>query len=325
MSLSYNFFQNKQKPNVLFYRDYLRFQGGHLKVWHYFNHLNQSGLYKPLISFSHRSIQDSTNPWFGIDSLNFWSPVDIDILFLAGLDWEVALTSTDFLKNQSNLPVINLIQGLSHADPNDIKYNFLSERAIRICVSRQVAQAIEDTGCVNGPVFTIPNGIDLNNFPQQLSVYEKEIDVLIVAIKKPELGLHLQKKLGLPVKKTKVITDLLPRAIFLDLLNKSKTCVCLPHFAEGFYLPALEAMALGAIVVCPDCIGNRSFCLDKYNCFAPTYNQDSILAALKQALSLSIEERENILLNASATVRHHDLQGERKQFIDIMNNIKNLW
>ena len=32
----------------------------------------------------------------------------------------------------------------------------------------------------------------------------------------------------------------------------------LPNQREGVYIPGLEGMALGTLVVCPDCVGNRS-------------------------------------------------------------------
>lgn len=320
-----NIVATNHKTNVLFYRDYIRFQGGHLKVWHYFNHLKNSNSYNPLICFSQRSIQDKTNPWCEVDKLSAWSPIGIDTLFLAGLDWQIALKNDDFNKNKIKLPIINLIQGLSHAEPDDVKYQFLSERAIRICVSNQVSEAIQATGRVNGPIFTIPNGVDLKVSDVPLSIDEKNIDILIVAIKNPELGLAFEQRLTASSQNIKLITEPLHRPIFLDLLKSSKICLCLPMMAEGFYLPALEAMALEAIVICPDCIGNRSFCIDKYNSFMPSYDQDSLWSALQTALLLSKEEQKVMLENAINTARAHELQHEFRQFLDIMHNIKNLW
>ena len=52
---------------------------------------------------------------------------------------------------------------------------------------------------------------------------------------------------------------------------------------EGFYLPALEAMALGSLVICPDCIGNRSFCLPGRNCFRPNYDLNSVIDSVQSA------------------------------------------
>jgi GT2 family glycosyltransferase len=53
---------------------------------------------------------------------------------------------------------------------------------------------------------------------------------------------------------------------------------------EGFCLPALEAMATGAAVVCTDAHGNRDFCRDGVNCLMPTAEPMAVAAALRRAL-----------------------------------------
>ncbi|HTZ64153.1 MAG TPA: glycosyltransferase [Solirubrobacteraceae bacterium] len=53
---------------------------------------------------------------------------------------------------------------------------------------------------------------------------------------------------------------------------------------EGFCLPALEAMATGAAVVCTDAHGNRDFCADGQNCLMPDPDRDSVSAALARVL-----------------------------------------
>lgn len=317
--------KNQLKPTVLFHRDYLRFQGGHLKVFHYFQHLQNSDAYLPKIYFTEQSIQDQDNPWSGLDSLATWQPTETNILFLAGLDWQVVLAHPEFLQQRTKIPVINLIQGLSHAEPEDSKYAFLSEPAIRICVSEQVSEAIQATGQVNGPVFTIPNGIDLASLPKPLSINEKDLDLLIVANKKPVLGLALEQTLTGSYNKIHTIHQLTPRFEFLQLLNRAKTVVCLPHLAEGFYLPALEAMALGALVICPDCRGNRSFCIDQQTCLRPEYETSAILAAIQQAKSFNEQHRRALLTRAKQQVAQHSLEQEAKQFLAIMRDIPQLW
>lgn len=317
--------QAKSKQAVLFHRDYLRFQGGHLKVWHYFNHLQASHEYSPQIYFTPESIQDLSNPWNNTPKQLSWSPATADILFLAGLDWQAVLNNPAYLQKRKTLPVINLIQGLSHAEPSDVKYKFLSERAIRICVSQQVAEAIQATEQVNGSVFTIPNGIDLDSLPQPLDHSKKDIDLLIVAIKKPQLGLELEHQLKNKQAAIKTISHLIPRTEFLSLLNRAKLVLCLPHAAEGFYLPALEAMALGAIVICPDCIGNRSFCLDQHTCLLPNYETMNILQAVDKANALTEQQRQMIIKNAKQQIQMHSLEQEAQQFLAIMRDLPSLW
>jgi GT2 family glycosyltransferase len=53
---------------------------------------------------------------------------------------------------------------------------------------------------------------------------------------------------------------------------------------EGFCLPALEAMACGAAVVCTDAHGNRDFCVDGENCLMPEATPAAVSAAIDRLL-----------------------------------------
>lgn len=315
-----NFFIKKKK--VLFYRDYLQFQGGHLKVWDYFNHINTVPNYKASIAFSLRSVMDISNPWYKNKQLALaWEPHKADILFLAGLDWDVLLASNKFKKKKCLIPVINLIQGLSHADANDHKYQFLNEPAVRICVSPEVKQALEDTGTVNGPIFTIPNGVDLQ-YLSTLADIVKSNEFLIVGIKNPKLGYLVKQALDKYSNSVVLIDQRVLRQDFIKLLAKTKIVICLPLAREGFYLPALEAMALGCLVVCPDCIGNRSFCKDHETCLVPEYTIEAIVQSAIELQLVAADFKQSLLKNAKLKVLEHDLMKEREQFINILKNIE---
>jgi GT2 family glycosyltransferase len=54
---------------------------------------------------------------------------------------------------------------------------------------------------------------------------------------------------------------------------------------EGFCLPALEAMAAGAAVVCTDAHGNRDFCVDGENCLMPASRTGEVRAAMEKLLA----------------------------------------
>ena len=83
---------------------------------------------------------------------------------------------------------------------------------------------------------------------------------------------------------------------------------------EGFYLPALQAMALGSIVICRDCIGNRSFCLPGHNCICPKYNTEALLSAFESALELTSTPDSQMLANTKQTVAKYSLFKERQAF-----------
>jgi GT2 family glycosyltransferase/glycosyltransferase involved in cell wall biosynthesis len=53
---------------------------------------------------------------------------------------------------------------------------------------------------------------------------------------------------------------------------------------EGFCLPALEAMATGAAVVCTDAHGNRDYCTDGENCLVPEPTVEAVRDAIARLL-----------------------------------------
>jgi hypothetical protein len=305
------------KKIVLFHRDFRAFTGGHLKVWDYFNHVAASPDHEPRVALSPESKLDSTNPWFGpTSSIAKWEPEKADLLFLGGTDWR-ALPDAD--RTKPSKPIINLIQHPRHAEPGSELRGFLKHRAVRICVSSEVGEAINATGEVNGPVFVIPNGIDLQALPHPPTT--RKIDIFISGFKAPELAKEVDAALNGKVPHTLCLTDRLPRSEYLAHLSSAKIAVVLPRPREGFFLPALEAMACGAIVVCPDCVGNRSFCENGVNCFRPDYDRDVIVTATIAASRLTENERAAMLEHARATARQHSLETERASFLKILAQI----
>ena len=308
---------------VLFYRDFQVFSGGHLKVWDYYQHLVLSGVFRPKIFFSEQTAWTPDNPWFGLsgETEEFWIPEQADILFLAGLDWLMI----ERRALPSSTPIINLIQGVCHADPNDRRYQFLSQRAIRICVSEQVAMCLRATKRVNGPIYTIPNGLDLGRMPLARPHPQRDISVLIAGLKNRPLAEYLAVSLAQRGIRAELLLGAMPREAFLDRLSRANIVVLLPHEQEGFFLPALEAMALEALVVCPDCVGNRSFCLNGVNSFRPCYDPERILHATLRAAELSDREADDYRRAGLQTAAEHDLMRERGMFLEIMENVEQIW
>jgi hypothetical protein len=248
-----------------------------------------------------------------------WRPEQADALFLAGLDWQAV---PEPLRQAPPRPIINLIQGIRHASPGDLRHPFLKYRAIRICVSREIAEALR--GQANGPVLLNPNGLDLGPLPPQAG--RRGIDLLVVGYKEPELARKLKTALAGTVANLQVLTQALPQAVFRERLAQAELTLFLPYQAgEGFYLPALEGMALGTSVICPDCIGNRSFCLPGYNAWRPEYTWEALLAAVHEALHCPPELRARLRYNARQTVRAHGLEKERAVFLNILDNLEQIW
>ena len=117
----------------------------------------------------------------------------------------------------------------------------------------------------------------------------------------------------------------LDRSAFLDLLAESRVAVCLPNAVEGFYLPAIEAMASGCLVVTLDCIGNRGFCHDHWNCVIAEPSPESLFRAVQRILAMSPSERGRMHQRARDTAARHSLEVERRRFHAILGDIDRLW
>jgi len=242
---------------------------------------------------------------------------------MAGLDWRQLSVSQ---RHSPGRPIINLVQGLVHSEPADERYTYLRHRAVRICVSPEVAEAINETGQVNGPTFVIPNGLSLEGLPAHGRNWEeREIDLCIAGGKNPYLARELAAWAATAGWRVRLIDALQPRDTFLNSLGEAKVTLFLPLAKEGFYLPPLEGMALGTLVVCPDCIGNRSFCLSGENCLRPTYQTGAIQEAIRTAFELGPADRSLLCAGARDTVAKHDIGHECSQFQEILENIDRIW
>lgn len=313
-----------RRRSILFFRDYHGYTGGHLKVWDYYNHIRFSKHYSPKIYFIETTIWDSSNPWLKErdKALKEWDPRNSDILFLAGTDWQVV--PYEFCVT-GKTPILNLIQSVRHAEHADIRYQYLTRKAIRICVSKEVEEAIRKTRIVNGPIFTIPNCLNTENFPMICPIKGREYHIIVAGAKAPEMAKRLRDHLEHINVKIYVSTEYIERSKFLDLLNSTLIIVILPNPSEGFFLPALEAMALQTIVICPDCVGNRSFCLDGLNCLRPAYTFDEIKIAIEEAMLMSESDLKLMLANAKQTVLEHDIRAERQAFLEILEDLDHIW
>lgn len=96
-----------------------------------------------------------------------------------------------------------------------------------------------------------------------------------------------------------------------------------PLVQEGFYLPGLEAMAAGAIVLTPDVTGNRTYCRFGENCLLVDWEDESSYADVLQRLrSEDNETIAKIRREGYATLEHHSWDREEKEFGAFLDKLK---
>ncbi len=324
------------KRRVVFHRKWTKFNGGtsggQLKVRDAFNHIKSSDQFTPVVYFPQDTIwhDNPGNYWLDLrrQAMQSWQLMKDDILFFSGKDWEILEKDKD---NWPPNPILNIVQP-RHTFDNDPREPFLKYPAIRI-VKSNAGKEILRNHRVNGPLFLIPDAIDPNELPPPN--LNPQFDLLIIGLKNPVMAEKLELMLTnlLPNNSLKIKVQLPPklptRNAFLQLLNDASTVCFLPNMVdngfEGFYLPALEAMALKKLVICPDVIGNRDFCLDGYNCFRPNYEENEILQAIKKAFVMSEEEKTIMIERAFETSKQYHIEIERKVYLELLDQTDEIW
>lgn len=303
------FSRGRRPATMLFVRTYQGMLGGHLKVFDYMGHVAASALFKPSLYLTPQSVK----PPAGLLPQTvrvFDRPVEAAAYFVAGMNWQLFDQAG---VDTNGKPVVNLVQGLRHALPGDPRRAFLTRRALRICVSPAVEQAVRATGLANGPLLTIRNGLDISALCA-FNAPVKHERVFIAGVKNAAVAQALAQELTIRGIETDTCCTLIPREEFLARMGRSRIAVCLPDPHDGFFLPALEAMALDCVVVMPHCEGAKTFCIDGTTCVATAYTPQALADAVARVWSN--DGLENALRLAGKSIAaEHSLERERQAFI----------
>ncbi len=297
-----------ERRSILFVRQLQAFSGGHLKVFDYLGHAASAPWLEPRLYLAPGSDERLARSLTPAGVLAAADLAEADLYFVAGMDWAL-FDQAGF--ELTGAPVVNLIQHVWHAHEGNPRRQYLSRPALRICVSPEVAAAIAPLA--NGPVLTIPNGIDLDGLAAAATTPARR--VFVGGLKNPGEGAACAACLTAAGVEVDLCVEPIPRDAYLARMRACQVSVLLPNPLEGFYLPALEAMALGSVPVVPDCVGARSFCLDEVNCRVPPYRTQALCAAAVDLLR-DEEAWRGLRLGGSATAARHSLQGEREQALE---------
>lgn len=258
---------------ISFHRKYYSYTGGHQKVKDYIEHFKAAN-FRPIL-YTEGSPPTHSKLFSDLSDVTYqtsYNPAEASIAFLAGMDWKPYLES-----DASHTTTFNLIQHVRHSDKNSPLFQYLSQPAIRLCVSDAVKNAIEPYA--NGPCHTINMGIALPAIKQK-----RNNDLYILASKQPDLGKTIFEW-AIAKGFTAILHDKKEtRTSVLNEMASAHTTLALPNETEGFFLPSIEAMFYSNSAVVPYCVANSEYHNVASNLIIPKYNISSIQQAVLTSL-----------------------------------------
>lgn len=296
---------------ILFIRKFKKLSGGQIKVREYFEHCLQHPKLAPYVYFTPDSCYAQAPLWRDVPPERIARelvPEAYDALFIAGKDWDLL---PDDLQD---VPIINLVQHVKHAEEGNARFAYLQRAAYRICVSPEVFAAISPHA--NGPACVIPNGIALDLFAPKTE--KRRNAILLWARKNPALGQRLHEALLARGYGSSLLVDYLPREKFAEALQRAEIFVALTNPTEGFYLPALEGMAGGCAVVCADAVGNRGFCVHEKTCLAPAWGDFQEHLRMIERLAQDDGLKQALRRDGAEQAQKFSLQNERARFYEFL-------
>jgi glycosyltransferase involved in cell wall biosynthesis len=135
---------------------------------------------------------------------------------------------------------------------------------------------------------------------------------------KADIGVQVQERVG-DRYRFRSISGTASWSEVRELLHWCDVFLCCPGPKEGFYLPGLEALAAGAIVITPDVGGNRAYCRFGQNCLLVGLDDvGSYVEALDRLDQAGADELASMRQRGYAALEQHTLTRERSEFASFL-------
>ena len=311
--------------------------GGVIKIFDYLNHALSFGMnpivvcpkkyhfYRPL--FKNPQFQH-IKPHKGI---SFLQPEQMKI---SKEDFVFFSSPPDYFIIEKKLPtnyptkrLIHLLQNVNQANPEtnqglDIKV--LSYSMSRIACLEPILTAIKPHIDPNDPVEMILLGHNIDFFSKARSGgLPKKINVGYTTWKN-KLGDEVASRIKKQRRQFafKSIRGKATWPKLKDFYHWTDVFLCTPDREEGIYLPGVEAMAAGSIVVTPDAVGNRVYCQFDQNCVYTEWGSaGSYINALTSLAEMPSQEIDKMRSQGYKAIRPYSLTQEREKFRIFLNNL----
>ncbi|MEI2384542.1 glycosyltransferase [Breoghania sp. JC706] len=213
---------------------------------------------------------------------------------------------------------IHLIQNVRHNNmffDRGAARDLLMKNMLRICITDQVYDAVKE-------LVPDENLMELNFHGFDFEFFRRPA---IRANPRLRLGYNLFKSnfgervreaceaKGLPVE-----FEVVPRGVSWENLRAAyHACdafIGTPLREEGYYLPGIEALAGGDVLICSDAVGNRSYLAADAAWTVGYEDVDDYVAKIEQLLAMAPEDRERLQASAVDFASQFSLEMEKQGF-----------
>lgn len=310
--------------------------GGVVKIFDYVNHALSLG-YEPVIACP-ESFKPGL-PLFGISRFSHISPengflftdlekVTIGPHDLAFLSWPThyEIVEPRLSRWTRHEQVIFIVQNVRHANPTftgGYALRLLSRPMARIMTNDVVLEAVRPYLNETSMTEVIQLGNESGYFAKERAGGFGAPVRVGYTTWKSGVGDEVARMLADdPGFKFRAIRDPVGWKELKDLYQWSDVFLATPLVEEGFYMPGIEAMAAGAVVITSDAGGNRAYCRFGENCVEVGFEDArDYVEALEGLRDGGVEPIERLRRAGYEAVGRHTLEHERERFGQFMEKL----
>ena len=310
--------------------------GGVVKVFDYVNHAVALG-YEPIIASPERYREDlplftnrrfsNLTPEGGLKYIDL-EQVSLGPDDLAFLTWPTHYEVVERRMSRwtQHEQVIQIVQNVRWANPafaGGYAVRVLSRPMARIMTNDVVLEAVKPYLNPTSLTEVIQLGHDAAFFAKSRTGSLGSPLKIAYTTWKSDVGDKVASLLSGPDFQIKAIRRPAGWEELRKLYHWADVFLATPFAEEGFYMPGLEAMAAGNVVISPDAGGNRAYCDFGKNCL-PVELDDArgYAAVLKSLKSERTEEVNRLRREGYETVKRHTLEHEKERFGEFLDVLK---
>jgi len=253
-----------------------------------------------------------------------WDFGDEDLFFIS-LPSNYQLAHANLPAHLSPERIIHIIQNVRHVNPAWLKAQgslVLTRPASRISINQIVADTIEPWLDPRGLHRVVNLGHESSYFGKQRTGGLGSPVRVAYTTWKSEIGTRVEEALAGDGFEFRAIRETASWDELRELYHWADVFLSSPGPEEGMYLPGLEAMAAGCLVVTPDVGGNLAYCRPGENCLLVGYESvPDYVAALQRLAAAPAGEIETLRSGGYAVVPDFDLAAERKGFAAFLDEL----